>query len=60
VPAPCIATVAASPSGVSTLWEVGGKGVLLDTASGTTTNADDPAATWKVSDPGQTKLSVDR
>src|SRR5689334_13347262 len=53
---PCTATVAADPSGVSTLWEIGGKGVLLETASGTATNADDPSAKWKVSDPGQSKL----
>jgi hypothetical protein len=56
---PCTATVAAS-AGVSTLLLVGGVGVLLDSAGGQAINANDPAATWSVLDPGQTRLAVGR
>ncbi|HWE37625.1 MAG TPA: hypothetical protein VG406_13740 [Isosphaeraceae bacterium] len=55
---PCTATVAAT-AGVSTLWTVGGQGVLLANATGLATNANDPAAKWSVSDPGQSLLDVD-
>ena len=57
-PSPCSATVAAS-AGKSTLLVIGGTGVLLDNATGQATNANDPSANWKVSDAGQTLLSVD-
>lgn len=57
-PSPCAATLAAT-AGVSSKLTVGGVGVLLDTASGNATNAQDSGATWSVSDPGQSKLTVD-
>jgi hypothetical protein len=56
-PSPCTATVAAT-AGVSTNLKVGGLGVLLDTATGSAINANDPNASWKVSDPGQSKLTA--
>jgi hypothetical protein len=58
VDSPCLATGPAT-AGVSALWEIGGKGVLLDNARGLATNANDPSAQWSVSDPGQTTLNVD-
>jgi hypothetical protein len=54
-PSPCSATLAAI-TGVSTKIKVGGVGVLLDTASGPAVNANDPAATWKITDAGQPLL----
>jgi hypothetical protein len=54
-PSPCTATVAAT-KGISTKIKVNNLGVLLDTATGNAINPNDPAATWKISDPGQTKL----
>jgi hypothetical protein len=57
-PSPCAATVAAT-AGLSTKLSVGGLGVLLDTATGTSTNPQDASATWSVSDPGQRKLTAD-
>jgi hypothetical protein len=57
-PSPCAATLAAT-GGVSTKVSVGALGVLLDTAAGHATNAQDPNATWSVSDPGQHKLIAD-
>lgn len=57
-PSPCAATVGAT-AGVSTQLTVGGKGVLLDTASGLATNPNDPAATWSIAMAGQTLVSVD-
>lgn len=49
---PCASTLPAT-SGVSTKTKVGGAGVLLDTASGSATNPNDPKAQWKISDAGQ-------
>jgi hypothetical protein len=57
-PSPCSATIAAT-GGVSTKLVVGGVGVLLDNAKGNATNANDPSASWSVSDPGQRKLTAD-
>lgn len=57
-PAPCTATVAAT-TGISTKLAVGGLGVLLDTASGNATNAQDPSATWSIDNAGQNKLEAD-
>lgn len=54
-PSPCSATMTAT-NGVSTKITVGGVGVLLDTATGSAINANDPGATWQVSDSGQTIL----
>jgi hypothetical protein len=54
-PSPCSATRAAT-SGESTKITVSGVGVLLDTASGPATNANDPLARWRISDAGQTIL----
>jgi hypothetical protein len=56
---PCAATMSAL-TGVSLQLAVGGKGVLLDTASGAASNPNDPAATWRVAMAGQTLVSVDR
>ena len=57
---PCSATVAATAGkSISTLLMVGGAGVLLEKATGQATNANDPLANWKVSDAGQSLLSVD-
>jgi hypothetical protein len=55
-PSPCTATLAATPEGVSTKITVDGKGVLLHTASGPATNANDPNARWTISDAGQAIL----
>jgi hypothetical protein len=55
---PCAATSAAL-AGVSQQLTVGGKGVLLDNATGPATNSNDPAATWSVAMAGQTLVSVD-
>jgi hypothetical protein len=57
-PAPCVTQAAAA--GQATKLSVGGKPVLLDTATGTTVPAATPAdpGTWKVADPGQTKLEA--
>ena len=52
VASPCTATVAAS-IGISTKIKVGTVGALLDTAKGSAVNANDPSATWKISDAGQ-------
>ena len=52
-PSPCTVTSPAS-AGVSMKVKVDGMGVLLDTATGTAVNANDPGATWSVSDAGQT------
>ncbi len=57
-PSPCTATLAAT-SGVSTKLTVGALGVLLDTATGSATNPQDVSASWKISDPGQRKLTAD-
>jgi hypothetical protein len=57
-PSPCTATLAAT-GGVSAKITVGGTGALLDSATGSATNAQDAGATWSVSDPGQRKLSAD-
>jgi hypothetical protein len=54
-PSPCSATSAAT-AGLSLKITVDGKGVLLDTASGSTTNLNDPKATWSVTSAGQSKL----
>ncbi len=54
---PCAATMAAT-TGVSTQLTVGGKGALLDSATGSATNPNDPAATWSVAVAGQTLVSV--
>jgi hypothetical protein len=56
---PCTATLSAT-TGVSTRLEVGGLGVLLDSASGRAINANDTSATWSVADAGQMLLSVDQ
>ena len=58
-PSPCTATMKAM-GGVSVQLTVGGLGVLLSNAFGQAVNPNDPAATWSVSDAGQTVLSVDR
>jgi hypothetical protein len=55
---PCAATMAAI-AGVSLQLTVGGKGALLDNATGQATNPNDPAATWNVAMAGQTLVSVD-
>ena len=55
---PCTATMAAV-TGISLQLTVGGKGALLDNASGSATNSNDPAATWSVAIAGQTLVSVD-
>src|SRR5262249_52354738 len=55
-PSPCMATVAATPEGISTKITVDGVGVLLDTASGQATNTNDPNATWSISEAGQAVL----
>jgi hypothetical protein len=39
---------------------IGGRGVLLDSASGRATNPNDANATWSIARAGQTILSVDR
>ncbi len=57
-PSPCTATLAAT-SGISTKLTVGGLGVLLDTARGNATNAQDPSATWSIANAGQNKLEAD-
>jgi hypothetical protein len=54
-PSPCTATQAAT-SGISTKLTVGGVGVLLDSASGLATNAQDPSAQWSVALAGQQLL----
>jgi hypothetical protein len=54
-PSPCTATLAAA-SGVSLRLSVDGLGVLLESAQGAATNANDPAATWSVLSPGQAIL----
>ena len=54
-PSPCTATLAAV-AGVSLKLTVDGLGVLLDTANGNATNANDPAATWSVLSAGQNIL----
>ena len=54
-PSPCAATLAAT-AGISTKLKVDGLGVLLDSATGTATNPQDPSATWSVDDTGQTLL----
>lgn len=54
---PCTATSSAT-KGISTQLTVGGLGVLLDSASGQTINANDPSATWSVAQAGQTVMSV--
>jgi hypothetical protein len=51
-PSPCTATVAAT-AGVSTKITVDHQGVLLDSASGNTVNAQSPG-TWSVASAGQT------
>jgi hypothetical protein len=56
-PSPCTATLKAL-SGVTLKVTVGGVGVLLHTATGNVTNANDAEATWTVSDPGQQKVVV--
>jgi hypothetical protein len=55
-PAPCITQAAGA--GLAVKLSVGGRPVLLDSASGTTAPAATPAApgTWKVLSPGQAKL----
>lgn len=58
IKSPCTATVAAT-AGVSTLLIIGNAGVLLDNATGKATNANDTSATWKVSNAGQSLLSID-
>src|SRR5579875_2589311 len=52
---PCTSTLAAS-AGISTLLQVGNRGVLLSNATGQTVNT--PPATWSVQDAGQTLLSI--
>lgn len=56
---PCTATISAT-TGVSTQLTVGDLGVLLDSASGQATNANDPVASWSVAQAGQTLVSVDQ
>jgi hypothetical protein len=51
-PSPCAKTLPAT-IGVSTKIKVDGVGVLLDTASGSATNPNDPSAQWTISDAGQ-------
>ena len=51
-PSPCTSTNT-TISGISTKLRVAGQGVLLSNATGTAVNANDPSATWEVSDPGQ-------
>jgi hypothetical protein len=51
-PSPCAITLPAN-SGISTKIKVDGVGVLLDTASGSATNPNDPSARWTISDAGQ-------
>ena len=54
VSSPCTIPAPAT-AGVSTKLKVGGLGVLLDTATGQTSNA----TSWSVNSPGQTKLEAD-
>jgi hypothetical protein len=56
-PVPCTVTQQAV-AGISTLLTVRSQPVLLEGATGTALNPDDPAATWKVSKPGQSLLNV--
>jgi hypothetical protein len=55
VPSPCTTTMA----GISTLLKVGSTGVLFKDATGKVTNANDPSATWTVSDAGQSLITID-
>lgn len=56
-PSPCAATLPAT-KGSSTVLQVGGVPVLLDGASGMTTNPSDPSAQWSVVSAGQTLLTA--
>jgi hypothetical protein len=53
---PC--TSSPATVGVSTLLTVGGVGVLLSSAQGLCVNLSDPSATWSITSPGETVLSV--
>jgi hypothetical protein len=55
---PCAATMAAM-AGISTKVVVGTLGVLLDTAKGKATNAQDASATWSVQSAGQSIFESD-
>lgn len=55
-PAPCT-TTPTLPAGLTTKLTVGGRPVLLATATGTTASAAGPG-TWKVADPGQQVLEA--
>lgn len=57
VSSPCTVTSSAT-QGVSTKLTVGGQGVILDNAQGSTVNPSVPGGTWSISAPGQSKLSV--
>jgi len=54
----CVATLAATPSGVATKLTVDGMGALLDNASGQVSNVNDPSAQWSVTSAGQSLLTV--
>jgi hypothetical protein len=54
-PSPCTATLAAT-AGISLRLSVDGLGVLLESAQGLATNANDPLASWSVLSAGQTIL----
>ncbi|MFF7534707.1 hypothetical protein ACIP6Q_27770 [Streptomyces bobili] len=56
-PLPCSIVVPASPAGLSKKLAVGGRPVLLDTATGITVSSPAPG-TWSVADPGQTILEA--
>jgi hypothetical protein len=55
---PCTATLAAT-TGISSKLTIGTLGILLDSARGQTTNANDPSATWSIANAGQSKLAAD-
>ncbi|GKQ37932.1 hypothetical protein [Streptomyces sp. A012304] len=55
-PVPCLIAAPAPPAGLTAKLTVGGRPVLLATASGTTVSG--VPGTWKVSDPGQTVLEA--
>jgi|ERR1035438_7396060 hypothetical protein len=56
-PSPCASTLPAI-AGTATLLSVGGVPVLLDNATGPSTNPNDPAAKWSVAAAGQSLLST--
>ena len=56
---PCIAPQPSGPSGLARKLFVGGRPALLETATGLVVNAAfPPGLTWRVADPGQSKLEA--